>query len=115
MEVLKDCELPKNYDDEKWVAENLCRKAGILLSRDDRYKLHIQQTVDVQERALRPPSRRPGRLRPYYSVPEPDYFSWCVYLDVGVKPTISMDTKVKEFRKLFKEKVMPKVINNVPA
>lgn len=111
MEILKDADLPKDYDDEKWVAENLHRKAGIHLVRDPRYKLHTQRTVDLQTRALRPVSRRPGRIATLPPQAEPNYFSWCVYLDVGANPTVPMEVKIKEFKKLFYNNVAPKVAN----
>lgn len=117
MEILKDSELPKDYDDEKWVAENLYRRGNIRLTRDPRYKLQTQQTVDLAARMLRPPSRRPGRISqiPPSGYVEPEYFSWCVFLDVGIAPTVPIDTKIKQFKQLFINNVLPRMVNNVSA
>ena len=106
MQIVSNAELPPgDNDDEKWVAWNL-HLHGIHLHHDQRYELYMGEIPD------RPASRLYRPLRP----PKVDAiennkqaFSWTIFLEANSGSGIPIETKIKEFYKVWSK------LNPLPA
>lgn len=104
MEHLSVEPLPKNNDDEFWVA-NCLYNHGIMLSHDRRYRLHTGEfPTDGPKRALRLPKDAPV----VDSAPAVGEFAWAIYLESGANPRIPDPVKLEEFHKVFNRYVKVK-------
>jgi len=83
-------------NDEAWVSTVL-HNNGIYLKHDHRYFLHRGGRPKPEFRSLRAPKRD----QPYVTVPSPDCFAWCVYLNwMGFHQTPREDL-MKEYYYLY--------------
>lgn len=103
MRIVATAELPpeqapgvKDNDDEKWVA-GLMHRNGIQLHHDTRYEIYGGEIED------RPPSRLYRPLRPpkINSPQNRDVFSWTIFLEANSGDGIPIETKLREFHKVF--------------
>lgn len=100
MQCIIDAPLPtEGNDDEKWVAQNLY-KAGIKLQDDQHYVLQYGDINIIRPEVIVRKIWRPLPTGVNQKQP-PDTFSWCIFFEGNSGNSISVDTKIKGFHKVF--------------
>jgi hypothetical protein len=101
MKLIMDAPLPRNNNDEHWVA-NILAQNGISLHVDRRYFLHEgkrEDFVDPKKRTLRIP---PRIVAQHLRAPEEGTFAWCIHIPWQGHRSTSDEVNIAEFKRVFK-------------
>lgn len=104
MQLLSVTTLPKDNNDEAWVAAALSQE-GIVLNHEPRYVMYTGQRSDfvpAKTRAL----RAPKRVRPADIMLDPSLaVAWCMYFNWAGWHNVPDERILSEMRKVFKQYV----------
>jgi hypothetical protein len=101
MKFIVDAPLPRNNNDEHWIA-NVLAQHGISLHVDNRYFLHEgkrEDFVDPKKRTLRIP---PRIVAQHLRAPEEGTFAWCIHIPWQGHRSTSDEVNIAEFKRVFK-------------